>query len=147
MAAAPTSDPACVFCKIVARQIPARIVHEDEETLAFLDVHPLAEGHALVVPKAHRARLEDLNEDEARAFFATVVKVNRRSRKATGAPATTLAVNNGPEAGQEVPHLHLHVVPRVKGDGAGAIHALRWPRPTLAPARMDELTKEIRLLP
>lgn len=142
-----TPGPSCVFCKIVGKEIPARIVHEDAHTLAFLDVHPLAEGHALVVPKAHRPKLEDLTEEEARAFFATVVRVNRRAAKATGAPSTTLAINNGPESGQEVPHLHLHVVPRRKDDGAGAIHAMKWPRPAVGTERMDALTKEMRLLP
>lgn len=137
----------CVFCRIAAKEIPAKIVYEDPHALAFLDIHPLMKGHTLVIPRAHRARVEDLSVDEARGFFSAVHKLSRRVPKAVHAPASTLAINDGPEAGQEVQHLHLHLVPRFKGDGAGGIHAMAWARPAVATDEMDRIAKEIRLLP
>jgi len=137
----------CIFCRIVSGDVPARSLHEDEHAVAFLDAFPLAEGHILVVPRAHVGRLEELGDAQARAVFAAVHKLTGRVQKATGAPATTIAVNNGREAGQEVPHVHVHIVPRWPGDGAGPIHALGWSRPKLSAERMDQIAKSIRALP
>jgi len=113
----------CVFCAIVDGAIPAHAVHETETTLAFLDANPLAEGHALVIPKTHAARLADLSADVAGEVFGTVHAVAPRVEAAVDADALTVAVNDGPAAGQEVPHAHVHVVPRHASDDHGPIHA------------------------
>lgn len=118
------SDPACVFCKIVKGDIPSHRVHEDAGAFAFLDIQPLAVGHALVVPRAHAARVADLTEEEAAALGRAVRAVVRKVEAGTGAAGATVAVNDGAAAGQEVPHVHVHVVPRRAGDGIGPIHAL-----------------------
>jgi len=114
----------CLFCQIVDGEIPSHTVYEDEEVYAFLDVNPLAKGHTLVVPKDHHERVRDLPESAAAAIGTTVASVSRAVEDAVDAPATTIAYNNGPEAGQEIDHVHAHVVPRFAGDGAGALHTL-----------------------
>jgi histidine triad (HIT) family protein len=113
----------CIFCAIVDGEIPGHVVHETETTLAFLDANPLAEGHALIVPKAHHARIADLPADLAVDLFGVVHDLVPRVEAAVDADAVTVGVNDGPAAGQEVPHVHVHLVPRREGDGAGPIHA------------------------
>lgn len=133
----------CPFCGIAAGEIPGRTVYEDEDTVAFLDVNPLAAGHVLVVPKAHRERVHDLAPDEAGALFRTVLAVTPAVESAADAPASTVGINNGIEAGQEVAHVHVHVVPRHGDDGARPIHALFDDRPDLDDDAMDELQTAI----
>ncbi len=135
---------ACIFCRIARGEIPATTVHEDDHTLAFLDITPLAEGHTLVIPKVHARELEDMGDAARDALWRTVADVSGRVRRALGAPATTLAVNNGPAAGQEVPHVHVHVVPRNVGDGGGPIHAIMAKRPDLPKDSFGPLAKRIR---
>jgi len=113
----------CVFCAIVDGEIPAHTVHETGTTLAFLDANPLAEGHALVVPKAHHARLDEMPADLAADVFAAVHELVPRVEAAVDADAVTVGVNDGAAAGQEVPHAHVHLVPRTADDGHGPVHA------------------------
>lgn len=134
----------CVFCAISAGKIQAPRVHEDPRALAFLDVHPLARGHTLVVPRLHVERLEDLEPDYARAVWSAVHRLVPAVQRAAGAPATTVAVNNGPEAGQEVPHVHIHIVPRGSWDGAGSIHTMFQQRPGVSKQDMETIAGEIR---
>jgi histidine triad (HIT) family protein len=114
----------CIFCRIVAGEIPAEIVARDERTLAFLDVSPLADGHVLVVPHAHVARIEELSAEDASALFSAVTRLVGKVRNAVGAEGTTIGINDGPATGQTVPHVHVHVVPRRSGDGGGSVHTV-----------------------
>jgi len=114
----------CVFCRIVRGGAPAHIVYRDEYSIAFLDIHPLVDGHTLVIPKGHYQLLEDLPLSEIGSVFEAVHQVSSAVRKALGAPATTIGINNGRAAGQVVPHLHVHVIPRYVGDGGGLIHSI-----------------------
>jgi len=123
---------ACVFCRIVAGEIPAEVVAREPEVVAFLDTHPLADGHVLVVPRAHVALLEDLEPAAADALLRAVVRLARPVREALGAAGTTIGVNNGEATGQTIPHVHFHIVPRWPGDGAGSIHTI-FPRRTRRP--------------
>ena len=123
---------ACVFCRIVAGEIPAEVVAREPEVVAFLDTHPLADGHVLVVPRAHVALLEDLEPAAADALLRAVVRLARPVREALGAAGTTIGVNNGEATGQTIPHVHFHIVPRWPGDGAGSIHTI-FPRRTSRP--------------
>ena len=134
----------CVFCRIVQGDIPSWSVYSDGHAFAFLDIAPLAKGHTLVVPSAHHSRLEAMPADEAAGLFAAVHRLVPRVQDAAGAPATTIAFNNGPEAGQEVAHVHAHIVPRFAGDGVGPIHALAWRRPTVAAPDQELLARAIR---
>jgi histidine triad (HIT) family protein len=120
----------CLFCAIATGRIASAELYQDDRVFAFLDINPLAPGHTLVVPKAHAERLETAAPSDAAAVLAAAQRLLPVLAAETGAPDFTLAFNNGPAAGQEVRHLHLHVVPRQAGDGAGPIHHLfpRGPR-------------------
>jgi histidine triad (HIT) family protein len=122
----------CIFCKIVAGEIPAEVVAREPEVTAFLDVEPLADGHVLVVPRAHAACVEDLTPAAAAALFRTVVRLAGPVREALGAAGTTIGVNNGEATGQTIPHVHVHIVPRWPDDGATNVHAI-FPRRTSRP--------------
>jgi histidine triad (HIT) family protein len=113
----------CIFCDIVAGRTPAAIVLEDELHLAFLDHRPLFEGHVLLVPRAHHETLEDLPPDLVGPLFTTARRLATAVRTAMEAEGTFVAMNN--KVSQSVPHLHVHVVPRRKGDG---LRGFFWPR-------------------
>jgi histidine triad (HIT) family protein len=133
----------CVFCRIIGGEIPSHKVYEDERTLAFLDIHPSTPGHTLIVPKAHIARVEDLSEVDAEALFGTLHKIVGGIQEAVGAPASTIGVNNGRESGQEVPHVHIHVIPRSRGDRGDIIQGIaRSHRPDND--EMIEIAEKIR---
>ncbi|MBC8224254.1 HIT family protein [Candidatus Bathyarchaeota archaeon] len=134
----------CVFCAIVEGRIPSHMVYEDEKTLAFLDIHPSALGHTLVIPKAHVARVEDLPEEDARSLFAALRKIVGRIQEAVGAPASTIGINNGRESGQEVPHVHIHVIPRNRGDSGGIIQGVSRSPQRLNDVEMARIANEIR---
>lgn len=134
----------CVFCRIAAGSIPAHKVHEDADALAFLDIRPLALGHSVVIPKRHYVRLEDMPAEAAGALMRSVHAVAPRVCAAVGAPSCTIAINNGPEAGQEVPHVHVHIVPRRATDTAGPIHALFRDRPSPSPVEMKDIAARAR---
>jgi histidine triad (HIT) family protein len=105
----------CVFCQIVAGSVAAYVVHADAEVVAFLDHRPLMPGHVLVVPRAHYAVLADLPAGEVGPFFLTVQRLAAAVEKAMKADGSFVALNI--KISQSVPHLHVHVVPRRKGDG------------------------------
>ena len=102
----------CVFCKIIAGEIPAAKVYEDDKVLAFLDIAPFNFGHTLVIPKAHSHCFTEIPADDLAAMMAAAQKLAVAIMRATGAPAYNLLMNNGQVAGQEVPHAHLHIIPR-----------------------------------
>ncbi|MEF8882053.1 MAG: HIT family protein [Halapricum sp.] len=133
----------CIFCRIADGDIPSRTVYEDDAVMAFLDANPLTEGHTLVVPKDHYERLDDVPGDVAPDLYAALHEVVPAVEDAVDAPASTVAFNNGEAAGQEVPHVHAHVVPRSEGDGAGPIHALFGSRPDLDDAALDDIAAAI----
>ncbi|WP_435551075.1 HIT family protein [Natrinema sp. CGMCC1.2065] len=132
-----------IFSQIVAGEIPARIVYEDETTIAFLDANPLAPGHTLVIPKDEYERLNDVPDDVAADLYETVHHMVPVVEDAVDADATTVAFNNGEEAGQEVPHVHCHIVPRFEGDGGGPIHAVAGDRPDLDDDELDDIAADI----
>ncbi|HEY3095193.1 MAG TPA: HIT family protein [Nitrososphaera sp.] len=136
-------DEDCIFCKIVGGSIPARMVMQNDRAIAFLDAFPLAAGHTLVVPKSHYAKVQDMSEKDAMAVFEITWKVAGAVEAGSQANASTIAIHNGSEAGQEIPHMHVHIVPRRKGDGAGAIHSMFKSRPKPSPHEMDSLRDRI----
>jgi histidine triad (HIT) family protein len=133
----------CIFCQMVDGDIPSHTVYEDDTTLAFLDINPLSRGHTLVVPKAHHERVNDLPDDLAADLFGTLPSLTDRVEAAVEADATTVAVNNGTAAGQEVPHVHVHVVPRFEGDGGRPIHALVDDAPEMDDDELAALAERI----
>ncbi len=132
-----------IFTQIVAGEIPSYTVYEDETTYAFLDAHPLAPGHTLVIPKEPYERLNDMPPELAGDVFSTVSKVTDAVERAVDAPATTIAINNGEEAGQEVPHVHCHVIPQFRNSTAKPIHAL-FTGADLADEEMEAIAEKIR---
>lgn len=131
----------CIFCRIVSGEIRGEIVARDASTVAFLDVSPLADGHVLVVPVAHVARVEDLSEEQSAALFRTVCALAGPVRAAVGAAGSTIGINNGEATGQTVPHVHVHIVPRWAGDGAGSVHGIF---PSGRRREVSEVAREIR---
>ena len=131
-----------IFARIVRGEIPCQRVYEDDALLAFLDVNPLAEGHTLVLPKRPVERLEDLPAEEAAALARALPEIVRRILAATGASAYNLLLNNGRDAGQEVPYVHFHIIPRHAGDGLG----FRWKSQKGDAGKLGELAGRIRAL-
>ncbi len=108
----------CIFCRIIAGDIPAHTVYEDDATLAFLDIHPAARGHTLVIPKAHGADLLNTPPEALEAVVRTSQTVARILHNALQADGISIVQNNGRAAGQDVFHYHVHVIPRWEGDKA-----------------------------
>jgi histidine triad (HIT) family protein len=114
----------CVFCKIAMKAVPAYVVQEDADTLAFLDIHPRAPGHTMVVPKAHMEKLADCAEAQISTLFAAVRRVAALLRERLRADGLTIGINEGEASGQTVGHLHVHLIPRFRGDGGGSLHSV-----------------------
>jgi histidine triad (HIT) family protein len=113
----------CLFCKIISRELEAKIIFEDEISMAFLDVRPLFPGHVLLIPKAHYATLSDLPASLIGPFFTNAQMLARKVQSAMKADGTFVAINN--IVSQSVPHLHVHIVPRKRQDG---LRGFFWPR-------------------
>jgi histidine triad (HIT) family protein len=109
-------DPGCIFCKIVAGELPSQIVDEDERTIAFMDIAPATRGHALVIPREHSADLLSVGADDLRAVLAASQRLARRVKDRLGADGVNLVNSCGAAAWQTVFHFHVHVIPRYDGD-------------------------------
>lgn len=129
-----------IFDRILDGEIPCHRVHEDEHVLAFLDIGPLSRGHVLVIPKERAARLGDLSDDAAAALGRVLPRLTRAILEATGAPALNVLQNDGAEAGQEVMHVHFHLIPRFEEAGLEK----RWRPGKLDPDEARELVSAIR---
>lgn len=133
----------CVFCKISAGKMPASIVHEDAETIAFLDIHPIAPGHVLVMPRAHHATVTEIPPELLQKTALAVQKVARRTVRAMEAEGFNLLVNNGRVSGQLIPHVHFHVIPRKAGDGV----RYNWNPSSPSPQQLEEVREKILAVP
>lgn len=114
----------CLFCKIAAKKIPAQVVYEDEHTLAFFDIAPSAPGHTMVIPKVHAPNFLELPDAEIAPLFAAVKKVAELVVGKLHADGATVGINQGRASGQFVDHLHVHIIPRWKGDGGSAVQSV-----------------------
>ena len=130
----------CVFCRIVAKEIPATVVHEDEHTLAFMDIGQVNPGHVLVAVKKHAENIFALDEAQAAAVFRSAAKVARAIQGAFEPQGLSVYQANGAAAGQTVLHLHIHLVPRYEGDGM----ALSWPVKNPPREKLTESAEKIR---
>jgi len=131
----------CIFCKIIAGEIPSYKVYEDKHTLAFLDIGPVNPGHTLVVPKKHFANIEEADEETLCRVMKTVKKVGLSLKKNLGAVGYNILEANDPEAGQSVPHLHFHLIPRLPGDGLTF-----WPQKKYATGEAEAVLKKINMI-
>ncbi len=132
-----------IFTQIVAGKIPSYTVYEDETTYAFLDANPLAPGHTLVIPKEPYERVNDMPPELAGDVFSTVSKITDAVERAVDAPASTIAINNGEEAGQEVPHVHCHIIPQFRDSTTKPVHAL-FTGAELSAEEMETIAETIR---
>jgi len=130
----------CVFCRIVAKEIPAAIVYEDDETLAFMDAGQVNPGHVLVAAKGHAENLYELNDAQAGALLRTAARVARAIRDAYQPQGLSVYQANGKAAWQTVFHYHMHLVPRHDGDGM----ALSWPAKNPPREKLAEYAAAIR---
>ena len=133
-------DPGCVFCKIVAGEIPSFKLYEDGETLAFMDINPVHDGHCLVIPKEHYPTVFDVAPDAFAATARTAIKVANAVNAATKPDGLNLIQSNGPGAAQSVLHFHLHVLPRRMRDGL----LINWGLKAGDRARIAEVADRIR---
>ncbi|MEK7123043.1 MAG: HIT family protein [Patescibacteria group bacterium] len=129
----------CIFCKVIAGELPSWKVYEDDHTIAFLDITPVSKGHALVVPKAHCADFVSADNACLQSVFKTTQKVARAVLSATNADGCNVTINNGAVAGQSVFHFHVHIIPRFDGDGLTA-----WPQAPYAEGEADQMAGKIK---
>jgi histidine triad (HIT) family protein len=130
----------CIFCSIVAGDAPARIVHEGESTVAFLDLNPATRGHALVVPRRHADDLLDADPEDVAAVATAAQAIGRAAMERLGADGVNLVQSTRAAAFQTVFHLHVHVIPRYEGDGL----RLPWIPAPGDTAEMDRAAEDLR---
>jgi len=129
----------CIFCRIVAGEVEAFKVYEDDDSLAFLDINPAAPGHTLVVTKVHAENIFDIDEIDLRRLVGAVKHVAAKIRAAIGSDIMVVQ-NNGSTAGQVVDHIHFHIIPRTEGDGIGLARG----RVELSREQLQELAEKIK---
>jgi histidine triad (HIT) family protein len=134
------ADKSCAFCNVVAGQIPSFKLYEDSETLAFLDINPVHDGHSLVISKSHYSDVFSIEPDVFAAVARTTLRVATAVNAAMAPDGLNLVQSNGPGAAQSVPHFHLHIVPRRHGD-----HLLvNWQLKPGDMSRLKEIAERIR---
>ncbi|PIR74408.1 MAG: HIT family protein [Candidatus Magasanikbacteria bacterium CG10_big_fil_rev_8_21_14_0_10_47_10] len=114
----------CIFCRIVSKEIPNYTVFEDTHGLAFLDIHPRAKGHTVVIPKVHAETVLDFDDELLGDFFRVVKRTQERLDRVLHPDGYTVGWNHGSAGGQLVPHIHVHILPRWENDGGGNIHSI-----------------------
>ena len=134
----------CIFCKIISKEIPAKILYEDDDSISFLDVFPVAKGHTLVIPKKHFAKIQDMPPDLNQKLFDSVHKMINKVDALEG--STLMAVHNGKESGQEVPHVHVHLIPRSVTDSAGPVHSMFKNKIELSDSEYKTLVNELKII-
>ncbi len=133
----------CIFCKIISGEIKSKFLKETKHSVSFLDAFPLATGHVLIIPKNHHQKIQDMSIEENTDLFSLVHQMISNVDEITG--STLVAIHNGKDAGQEIPHVHIHLVPRSKDDSAGAIHSMFSSTVTLSESEMDGLYKKLKI--
>lgn len=129
----------CIFCKIIAGELPCTKVYEDNKVLAFLDIGPINPGHTLVIPKEHHKTLVDLPDESLKDVMPVTKKIGQAIISELGADGFNVGLNNGQAAGQEVDHVHFHVIPRHKGDGLK-----HWPSQEYAEGENERVADKIK---
>ncbi|NQV13136.1 MAG: HIT family protein [Parcubacteria group bacterium] len=129
----------CVFCKIIAGELPGAKVYEDDKILAFLDINPINYGHTLVIPKEHYETLVDLPDELLKEVILVVKKIGQAVIAELRVDGFNIGLNNGKAAGQLVDHVHFHVIPREVGDGLK-----HWPSKDYEEGEMDSVAEKIK---
>ncbi len=133
-------NPDCLFCKIIEKKIPAQILYEDDHVLAFLDVKPRTTGHAMVIPKYHEPRLVELPNEEIGPLFLGVQHIAELLTEKLPCDGITIGINQGRASGQEIDHVHVHLMPRWHNDGGSAVQSVINNPPK---ASLEEIKKKL----
>jgi histidine triad (HIT) family protein len=129
----------CIFCKIIAGDIPSYKVYEDDKVMAFFDILPISPGHTIIVPKNHVADVENLSDDDLCAMALAMKKIGKAVMEGLGVKGYSVFLDNKSAANQHVPHAHFHLVPRAEGDGLE-----RWPQSGYAEGEAEHCLKKIK---
>ena len=129
----------CIFCNIVAGDIPSYKVYEDDKVMAFFDILPISPGHTIIVPKKHVADMENLPDDVISAMAVSVKKIGKATMDGLGVKGYSVFLDNKSAANQHVPHVHFHLVPRAEGDGLE-----RWPQSGYGEGEAEHYLKKIQ---
>lgn len=113
----------CIFCKIIAGDIPTHKIYEDDRVMAFLDILPISPGHTIIVPRSHVADMEDVTNEDLTAMSIAMKKIGKAMIDGLDVKGYSIFMDNKSAANQHVPHIHFHIVPRKEGDGLE-----RWPQ-------------------
>jgi len=139
-----SDNESCLFCKIIRGEIPASVIFEDKFTMAFMDIFPISKGHCLLIPKQHYVNMLDVDTKVAKRLGARLAELTRKVHSAFEPDGIINVIANGVGAGQEVPHLHIHVIPRNEGDRFGFMFPDDY-REEMAPRdELDSVAKTIR---
>jgi histidine triad (HIT) family protein len=133
----------CVFCEILRGESPASLTYQDDSVVAFMDVQPITQGHMLVVPREHAVLMADLNDAVAMRAFRVARKLSSVARTTLGATGVNLFVADGETAFQDVPHFHVHVIPRYPKDGFGLTFPATYSQPP-SRAQLEAIAARIR---
>jgi histidine triad (HIT) family protein len=129
----------CIFCKIVAGDIPSYKVYEDDKVMAFFDILPISHGHTIIVPKKHETDIEDLTDEDLSAMALAMKKIGKAVMEGLGVKGYSVFLDNKSVANQHVPHVHFHLVPRAEGDGLE-----RWPQSGYGEGEAEFCLKKIQ---
>lgn len=137
----PESPEPCVFCRIIKGELPAHKIYEDDEVLAFLDVKPINPGHLLVIPKAHYKTVTDMPKELHGKIYEVVWDLALRVQESLDPDGLKLIQNNNIQAGQVVPHFHVHLIPRFKGDEA--YYSEEWTTREVSDEELGDMKKKL----
>ena len=132
----------CIFCKIISKDVPAKILYEDEYSISFLDAFPVAKGHTLVIPKKHFAQIQDMSSDINQKLFDTVHKIITKIDSVKG--STLVLIHNGKDSGQEIMHVHVHLIPRGIDDSGDNIDSMFKNKIKFSDDELDQLCTKIK---
>ena len=134
----------CIFCKIVTKEIPTKILYEDDDTISFLDAFPVAKGHTLVIPKAHFPQIQDMSDDVNQKLFNTVHKIMPKIDSIKG--STLVLIHNGKDSGQEIMHVHVHLIPRGPEDRGDNADKMFENKVDLSDSEIDSLYNQLKII-
>lgn len=134
----------CIFCEIVEETVPSWTVYTDEHVRAFLDVNPLSRGHTVIIPTSHHETMADLPAAAGEALLTAFLRLVPAIEDAADADASTVGFNNGSAAGQKIPHVHGHVIPRHHDDGGGNLHTMMGQQVELPDDEFERVSEDIR---
>ena len=136
------NDLDCIFCKIVSKEIPVKLLVETDLCIGFLDAFPLTKGHTLIIPKNHYEKIQDLPADVNSEIFSTMHKLISKVDSLTG--ATLVAIHNGKDSGQEIPHVHIHLIPRSKDDSGDKLDSMFYDKPEFSESQINIMFEKLK---